>query len=145
MHIRSLILASVAAIALASPSFANGLCHERTIETPNTADNFVKQFGPYAGSSQEGGYDYAAQLLVCTDPNSDHPFAEAMKRNGACVNTGRHLRSMTSHTGGSPYLGIKNLKNGDVPDYTQTRVGFYIGNHWVGSDWKGTADNPRSC
>jgi hypothetical protein len=131
LHIVPALLVS---LVLATPAFAT-FCQERTINTPNTADRFVDQYGAYAGASQEGGYDYAAQLRVCTDPDSTHSFAAAMRENGACVNTGRHLRSMTSHTGGSPYLGKKNMQDGDVPDYEEKRVGIQVGNHWIGTNW----------
>ncbi len=135
----SLALAAVSVLALTSTSLATGLNRCPNLDPIITPDIVVpgadiieiqKQYQTFTGSDA-GGYNYASLLRVC-DPDSDHPFAATMRKNGACIKTGAELRSMTSHTGGAVVVGKKAVVVGkeddtiipvdDIPQYQDGKV-----------------------
>jgi hypothetical protein len=140
------LLSAVTIIGLTAPSYAIDTSRCRPgpdIVTPSIpgADiteqrdiiEIQKQYATYTGSDA-GGSNYASLLRVC-DPDSTHPWHDAMVKNGACIKTGAELRSMTSHTGGTVLVAKKPVKVGeetvvvgqepdiDVPDIPQYETG----------------------
>jgi hypothetical protein len=123
MKLRSLILAAAASIALASPAFA--LCQQQTVATPNNASNPQSKIQSAGGSL--GGTAYTKAT-----------FCPAAAAAGTC--TGESLAEKSP----SVLIAFNNF-DGDVPDYTQRRIGVQVGPIWIGTPWQGTAEAPKTC
>jgi hypothetical protein len=129
MKLRSLILAAAASIALASPAFA--LCQQQTVLTPNTNPVYGTKITT-AGSATNQGYGGIPGQNGC-------PIKAAV---GTCVTANASLSEKVQ--GNADYnFFFGNI--GDVPDYTQRRIGIQVGQHWIGTQWQGTAENPKTC
>lgn len=107
--------------ALASPAMA--ACKDYPIVTPDNAP--VNRIGTKPGA--DPGWtkfgNMASTLRVCTDPNSTHPFREALLRNGACDPNGDELVSLAQPVTGTVEFVYVTL-DGDVPDIERHRLGF---------------------
>ena len=144
MHIRSLILASVALTALAGNAFAAGICQSQSIPVPPTIiDGGTAQqdvLGPVTrnvpvGTSAAGPAHNGTAYTVAT-------FCPAAAAAGTCTG-----ESLSEFVAGIVYGDVTTVeKVGEVtvdlpdtviqnPPQPQYRIGVQVGPKWIGTNW----------